>query len=67
MGMGSDNAAFPFSSTTSPRFCNPISHRSSTGFGETDCNAVLVLDRLTISGGGFSSLRNLCSAAQVCI
>ncbi|CAO2145383.1 unnamed protein product [Urochloa humidicola] len=30
MGMGSDNAAFPFAATattTSPRFCNPISHR----------------------------------------
>nr|CAB3479664.1 unnamed protein product [Digitaria exilis] len=27
--MGSDNAAFPFTTTTtSPRFCNPISHRS---------------------------------------
>lgn len=27
--MGSDSAAFPFPSTTitSPRFCNPISHR----------------------------------------
>ena len=29
MGMGSDSAAFPFPSTTttSQRFCNPISHR----------------------------------------
>ncbi|TVU27249.1 hypothetical protein EJB05_29847 [Eragrostis curvula] len=27
MGMGSENAAFPFSTAQSPRFCNPISSR----------------------------------------